>query len=561
MDINLLINMYYAAPELWYTLLGVAAVLVLLLIYQLYRILKLKQKNYFLNRDRERYAETLYASRDGYFAFIYPDQKVNDPRKHITERCSRRLAVMLNLVDGTKTSFEDLLKNFYKEDALKIKKYIALLKDEGVSFEDEFCLKNNNKFLKLSGSKINGFDGNIYCDMIWFRDISYETSKIFELENEKKDASSKLLQMEDLINNLPFPVWLRDENLRLKIINKRYLDFLSPENKNRDDILREGIEINTSNGESLSQNLALEARATNRSKKKTVSVVKGGQRLAVEVTETPFHIENSLDKIATVGVMVDVKELDELKRNLKIHENTQLEIFGTLGTAFAVFDQHEKLAFYNKAFAFLWHLEEVWLEQQPNYSSFLDVIREKRLLPEVSDYLAFKKSELEKFSRIIEPSEDRLYLPNGKTFRRVIAPHHMGGLVFAYEDITDRLATTSAYNELLKRQKEIMENLFDAVLIFGSDGSLTFYNQAYIKLWKSNKTFLSSGPTLPEVIESQKRFFVKEGNWKELKKSLINHIVDMTNKRLSLSCDDLGDLEILSGTLSDGSLMITYKKV
>ena len=52
-----------------------------------------------------------------------------------------------------------------------------------------------------------------------------------------------------------------------------------------------------------------------------------------------------------------------------------------------------------------------------------------------------------------------------------------------------------------------------------------------------------------------------EGNWKELKKSLINHIVDMTNKRLSLSCDDLGDLEILSGTLSDGSLMITYKKV
>ena len=122
-DWTLISDMYYAAPEFWYALGAIAAIMAAVILFELLRILKLRQKNYFLNRDRERYAETLYASRDGYFAFIYPDQKVNDPRRNIVERCSRRLAVIMNLAEGTKSSFDDILKNFYKDDIKKIQKY------------------------------------------------------------------------------------------------------------------------------------------------------------------------------------------------------------------------------------------------------------------------------------------------------------------------------------------------------------------------------------------------------------------------------------------------------
>ena len=104
---------------------GVFVLLLLSLLVMFFFFLKLKQKNYFLRRDRERYAETLYASHDGYFAFIYPDEKVNDPRKYITERCSRRLAVILGLEKGIKSDFNDVLKNFYKDDAKKILKYVG----------------------------------------------------------------------------------------------------------------------------------------------------------------------------------------------------------------------------------------------------------------------------------------------------------------------------------------------------------------------------------------------------------------------------------------------------
>ena len=58
MNEALLIDMFYAAPELWYTLGLGLAVLLFLMGAQGINILKLRQKNYFLNRDRERYAET-----------------------------------------------------------------------------------------------------------------------------------------------------------------------------------------------------------------------------------------------------------------------------------------------------------------------------------------------------------------------------------------------------------------------------------------------------------------------------------------------------------------------
>lgn len=558
-DWTLISDMYYAAPEFWYGLGVLAALMAAVILLELLRILKLKQKNYFLNRDRERYAETLYASRDGYFAFIYPDQKVNDPRRNIVERCSRRLAVIMNLPEGTKSSFEDILKNFYKDDVKKIQKYVSMLKDEGVSFDDEFMLKTANKFLRLVGTRINGIDGNIYCDMIWFRDVSFETSKISSLEKAKADTGAKLTQLQDMLDNLPFPVWLRNDKLKIINCNRKFAELAG--STNRETILREGGEINSIGGESVSKELAKAACAANRGRKATVNVVKDGERLVMEAYETPFHAEESLDKIFTAGTLIDVSELDELKRNLKLHQNAQLEILGTLGTAFAVFDQNLRLAFHNHSFAQLWQLEESWFEGEPTYAAFLDTIREKRLLPEVPDYVMFKNEEQKKFTQIIEPQKDMLHLPDGKTLRRLRAAYPMGGLIFAYEDITDRLATTSAYNALLSVQKELLENLFDAVLIFGANGRLNSYNQAYLKLWKAQKSFLDQEPSLDEVLDSQRGFFSQKENWIELKKEIAAHLLSMTTKSFILNRREQDDLEVAARNLSDGSLMISYKKI
>ncbi len=553
-DTVFLSDLYYAAPELWFFLAALFLCLLIFIFFQLFKILSLQRKNYFLNRDRERYAETLYASKDGYFAFIYPDEKVNDPRKNVVERCSRRLAVMLALPEGIKSTFEDILKNFYKDDIKKILKYVTLLREEGVSFDDDFIIKSNNKFLRLSGSRINGADGNIYCDMIWFRDISFETYKIVRLEEDKQKTSAKLHQLEDLLDNIPFPVWLRDNHLHLLRYNKKYEDLL----ERKSEIIADN-ELTSTNGEKIPQALAQAAHTTNKPKSGTLNIVKDGKMLVMEAIETPFHVD--LETIYSAGALIDTNEREELKRNLKQHQNAQLEILGTLGTAFAVFDQQQTLAFYNKAFAKLWKLEENWLESNPSYTMFLDDMRNKRQLPEVPDFSKFKNDEQKVFSTIIEPEEDMLHMPDGKTLRRVRAPHQMGGLIFAYEDISDKLATTSAYNALLSTQNEMLDSLFDGVLIFGTDGRLKFYNQAYLKLWNAKKQRLDQEPTLDELLEMQKHFFNHDGNWSELKNDISGHILNMTTKTFILNRNEIDNIEVASTHLSDGSLMIVYKKV
>ena len=394
-------------------------------------------------------------------------------------------------------------------------KYLDLLFDDGVSFEDTFTVKSNNKRLRLSGSRINGIDGNVYCDMIWFRDVSFEDTMINNLEAEKAEAYHKISLYEDLINNIPYPIWLRDENLKLDIVNRRYNELL--ENKTGSE-----RELLSAAGEPVSKNLAFLAHATNKIKRQQMVLIRNGERRSMEVVETPFHFDQSLDKICTAGAMFDITELDELKRNLKLNQNAHLEILGTLaGTAFAVFNSAYKLSFYNKSLADMWNLEESWLDEQPLYSTFLDMLREKRLLPEVPDFILFKNEEQKDFSNLIEAKEDMLYRPDGRTIRRIRAPYPAGGVVFAYEDVSDNLATRRAYQALLDVQKETIDNLFDAVLIFADSGRLKFYNQAYVELWQSDETFLRSEPNISEVIDSQKRFFSQVDDWESLKKYII----------------------------------------
>ena len=548
--------MYDAAPELWY---GIGALIVLLAgscFVLMFSLLRMRQKNYFLRRDRERYAETLYASHDGYFAFIYPDEKVNDPRRTITERCSRRLAVILGLEKGVQSTFEDVLKHFYKDDVKKIYKYVGLLKEEGVAFEDYFLLKTANRYIRLEGVRINGADGNIYCDMIWFRDVSFATNRIKSLEEAKNAGEKKLLVLQDLLDNLPFAVWLRDHQLNIVYCNKKFAEFI-PE-KNKDEIMAEHIEIVGTNGESISKTLAARVHNTNRLGKTSVGVVIKGQRIAMEAFEVPFYAEQNLEKTYSAGCLININELDQLRRNLKRHQDAQLEILGTLGTAFAVFDQNMTLNFYNQSFTKLWQLDASLLDDKPGYTAFLDMIREKRLLPEVPDYKAFRQNELKAFTQIIGPVNDLMHLPNGKTLRRMRAPYPMGGIVFAYEDISDRLAATSAYNALMSVQNEILSGLFDAVLIFGANGRLIFFNDAYVRLWNADKNFLAGEPSFDEVLDSQSRFLAQDEDWETLKKGIRDNILDMTSKTMIMQRLHAENLKLGVTHLSDGSLMIVF---
>ncbi len=534
---------------LYFCFLAGSALIVIVISLKI-SLARLRQKNYFLNRDRERYAETLYASKDGYFAFVYPDERIKDPRRTVRERCSRRLAVMLNLKGGTQSSFADVMEAFYKDDAKKITKYLALMQDEGVPFEDTFMLKNVNRSINIFGARINGTDSNLYCDMLWFRDLSEDMLTINRLEEDKKLLGEKVSNLENLINTLNIPLWLRDEKSNIIISNKKYNDIAGLEKPQSES--PEGLSATAAIARELAQN----AQAHNKAQHKSVNLVVNGESKHFELTETPYHRGNDLNRIGTAGALLDITELDEVKRTFAIHQNAHLEVLSALGTAFAIFNTRQKLIFHNKAFANMWNLSADFLDKSPSYSEFLDKIRENRLLEEVSDFRSYCRNEEKVFKDLIEPKEKLLHLPDGRTFRRMTAPHP-NGLIFAFEDVSDRLAATRTVNEMVDVQQKILDNVDDAIIIFSSDQRLKYFNKKYQSLWRINAEKLQKSFFLSDVLEEQKIFFSNAANWENLKQGMMAQLIN-TCSRFALERADGIKVNVMPVTLPDESLMIRY---
>ena len=271
--------------------------------------------------------------------------------------------------------------------------------------------------------------------------------------------------------------------------------------------------------------------------------------------EIPFHNADKLDEIGTVGQMIDMTDFNELKRQFKTYQDTHLSVLSALGTAFAIFDIKSKLVFYNKSFLEMWHLKAEDVEGQISYGSFLDLLRNKRLLPDVSDFKAYKTDEEKLFETLIEPKENLLYLPDGRTIRRLVV-QHPNGLVFAYEDVSDRLKAERTIRELTAVQNDILDMYEKAVLVFSTSGELKYYNQAYLNLFKTDETKLKTLLHADDVFEFQKPYFTKVEN---LKKHMSTHIFEI--KGVFRLIDDNGQIiEVEPKVLSDETILVRYIK-
>ncbi|MEE6206842.1 MAG: PAS domain S-box protein [Alphaproteobacteria bacterium] len=528
-------------------------IMISVIIYMQVQLYKHKCKIYFIKRDRERCNELLFSAKDGYFCFVYPDQKVKDPQKGIVEKCSKRLSVMLDLKNGTTAAFEEIADSFTKDDAKILKKYVVMLKQEGLAFEDILTLKGKHRYICVYGNRVCGRDGNLYCDVVWFREVTAEAAKLTDLENEKQNIQHSLKQYENMIDGLNYPLWLRDENLNLLAVNKKYLEYSGLSNK--EDVLRKNVELSNGKGEAVAKKIAQEAQKTKKIQKMTFNMVHKGELYNFEVQENPYFVGDILDKIGTVGYLNDITDLEKAKRDFRINQNNHLDILSALGTAIAIYDAKMKLFFSNTSFKYLWNLEPEFLEKMPTYLQFIDNIREHKMLPPVPDFKAYKEDELSIFDNLLEPKEDLLHLSDGRTIRRLRAPHP-NGVIFAYEDVSDRLATMRRLNELTSMQQNILDNLTDSVVIFGANQRLKFYNKAYLKLWSIDFVKLQDEPKLEEIIAYQKLFFSNIEDWETFRQSMIANITE--GRKFNLVRDDNVKISVAPLIFYDGSIMITY---
>jgi signal transduction histidine kinase len=298
--------------------------------------------------------------------------------------------------------------------------------------------------------------------------------------------------------------------------------------------------------------LAQKARDQNEAQSATYHIVIGGSRRLMEITEMALGPEGDI-----VGFATDLTELESKEADLARHIAAHAEVLENIAVAIAIYRADTSLAFFNAAFARLWKLEEDWLISEPTLDEVLERLRERRQLPEHADFRSFKRQQRAMFTSLLSPQEENLDLPDERRLRLIVSPHPFGGLIFAYEDVTDRITIERSYNTLIEVQRETLDHLYEAIAVFGSDGRLKLWNPAYAQIWQLAPEDLAGEPHVSEIIEKTRGFYDDRGDWPGLKRDIIARITGHGAGQTRLERRDGSVLQAVTVPLPDGNILLS----
>ncbi|WP_339781100.1 PAS-domain containing protein [uncultured Thalassospira sp.] len=453
--------------------------------------------------------------------------------------------------------FPDLLELLRDEDARILQDRVRTLKSTHERFAIWINAIDGRKFHVTGTVARRDRKSSVLGHAVWFRDETRHTrereSQIGDFAALRQDVSS----LRHVIDELPFPVWRRDSELNLVDCNAAYVEAV--EHKTAQEVIRAGSELGAGSIPDQGRALAASALRNNETTTRDYHVVMQGDRRLLRITESP--VMQGDDVGGMVGFAIDCTELEEKQADLSRHVRAHAEVLENLGTAIAIFGGNKRLIFFNAAFAALWDLDEEWLLGEPALEDLLRRLRDERKLPEVTDFGQFRDQENQRFTDLLKPVEDLLHLPNGVTLRRFVSPHPFGGLMFAYEDVTDKLVLESSYNTLIAVQRETLENLHEAVGVISGDGRLRLYNHGFGDMWALDDVFLAAAPHLSDVIEKSRDFWSVPGDWGKFKSRMVARITNHEPMSGRLERSDGSIIDFAVVPLPDGAVMMSYLDV
>lgn len=238
--------------------------------------------------------------------------------------------------------------------------------------------------------------------------------------------------------------------------------------------------------------LAMRALRLDSEQVETVSLVLGGAVHAYSLRALP-------SKAGVAVSATDMRQIESLMAQVSRLISAQDDVLDAVNAPIVIFGPERRIKFFNAPFARLFRLDDVWLAREPTLQELIDILREKRQLPEVIDFAAYKREQLAQFQSLVTAKEEVLHLPDGRTLFQRVAPHPLGGLIYSYEDATDRFALERSYNTAVEVQLETLNNLSEGVAFFGIDRRLRLHNPAFRQIWGLSEEQLVGEPALEEL--------------------------------------------------------------
>jgi signal transduction histidine kinase len=352
--------------------------------------------------------------------------------------------------------------------------------------------------------------------------------------------------LRDFAAAAPWPIWAKSIEGNLRYANTAYVR--ATEGASVADTVHRGLELLENDqraemGRVLNDNATFSAR---------LPIVVGGERRIYDVQA--FRLGGG-----SAGIAIDASEAtalqDAMERMAEAHRRT----LDQLSSGVAVFDGQRRLAFYNESYRRLWGLDQAFLDSNPDDSSVLDRLRATRKLPEQPDFRAWK-AKLHEAYRAVEPENYTWFLPDGRALSVVTTPNLEGGVTYLFDNVTESLDLARRFDRLTRVQHETLDNLAEAVAVFGSNGRVELFNPSFAKMWKLPAEALKEQPHIETVEAWCLPLFDDAPTWRALREA-ITAIDNRAQVSLKLERKDGSVLDCMTMPLPDGATMLTFQDI
>jgi signal transduction histidine kinase len=378
------------------------------------------------------------------------------------------------------------------------------------------------------------------------RDVEGARRDLVELAARHRKLASDVGSLSSLIETLPSPVWVRDGAGRLVFVNTAYVRAV--EAIDAEDALDRGIELL----DRAARDEVTRALATGSSHAGRFPAIVAGQRRI-------FDVIDLATTTGSAGMAIDATETDNMSAEVERRGEAHRRLLDQLATGVAIFGADRRLAFYNAAYRMLWDLEPAFLDHTPTDGAVLDRLRSARKLPEEQDFRVWK-AELHEAYRAIEAKEQMWHLPDGRTLRVVTSPNPEGGVTYLFEDVTERLDLERRFDALIRVQRETLDNLGEAVAVFGSDGRMRLFNPVFAKMWRLDPAQLEARPHIETVAGWCQPTDGARPTWQALR-SAVTRLEDRAPVSERLERRDGSVVDCATMPLPDGATLVTFQDV
>jgi signal transduction histidine kinase len=425
------------------------------------------------------------------------------------------------------------------DPALQMDRAVDALREKGEGFMLNLAT-SAGRAVEAMGRAIGG------QAIVRIRELSGVRRELAESNTRYKTLLEETELLRDFAGAAPWPIWAKDSQGILRYANAAYAK--ATEARSVADAIHRKLELLESDqsadmSRALNDNAAYSAR---------LPVVLSGERRTYDVQAMKFPS-------GSAAIAVDASEVAQMKAALQRMAEAHRRTLDQLSSGVAVFDANRRLAFFNESYRRLWGLDEAFLDSHPDDSSVLDRLRANRKLPEQPDFRAWK-AKLHEAYRAVESETYTWFLPDGRAISVVTTPNLEGGVTYLFDNVTESLDMARRFDGLIRVQRETLDNLTEAVAVFGSNGRAQLFNPAFAKMWKLSPEALREQPHIETVDALCRPLFDDALTWRALREA-ITAIENRAQVAQKIERKDGSVLECMTIPLPDGATMLTFQDI